>query len=133
MLSDTLKNPDVLDAPSKHSVMHFQNWQALALAYTKQAKNFLVGSLFDDLKPSIEQLRTSFPAWQAWASDTNYDEKELKNFVKDYLATKGLVVWLHKRLVQLVEAAKGMHAEKVILEESSGSDRQLHTGRKSIK
>ena len=60
--------------------------------------------------------------------------------MKDFkpLATKGLVVWLHKRLVQLVEDAKGMRAEKVVLEGSeiaaklSESKAAIQTGKDTL-
>jgi hypothetical protein len=116
MASDKLKMTEVLSAPSKYSIMHLRNWQCLAGAYTRQSEIFLVGKGLESLQPIVENLRTSCPQWQAFASDSKFDEAELGEFVKtfDQQSTKGLVMSLQQGLVKLVFDSNVMSASSAL-------------------
>jgi hypothetical protein len=116
MASDTLKTAEILNAPTKYSIMHLRNWQCLAGGYAVQAQSFLVGKCFESLQANVAKLRTSCPQWQSFASDSKFDEAKLREFVKtfDQHMTKGLVMSLHEGLVKLISDSGDMHASSAL-------------------
>jgi hypothetical protein len=140
MASDTLKTTaEILNAPAKHAIMHFRNWQALVGVYSIHAKSFLLRGWLDTLKPSIERLLASCPRWRTWASDSEFNEAELRGFVGTFDAqvTKGLVLSLHTSLVKLLSASQDMHAASALCDQDntaklSASKAAIQVGKDTI-